>query len=181
MSKNGMNRALVALSFLAAVASTTTAQSRWIKSDAPLKIERSQPGYVRTDGYWLLLSSDPKNQIAWPTVVHLNCDRSEKTCIETYASVENGVLKVDSSEYRISRWDQNGVEADGLNEGLCDIGHRLVLDYKTNSVTLTDYPKHTSTNDLCKAVQQPNTYVLQGGKLSLNPAPEWKLGRMESK
>jgi hypothetical protein len=177
-----MHHAFVAVSLLALFSSSTSAQSLWVKSDAPLKINRSQHNdYASADGFWLLLSDDPKNQIAWPTVVHLSCDRSEKTCTEIYASVESGVLKVDSSEYKISRWDANGIEADGTNEGLCDVGHRLVLDFKTNSVVATDYPKRLSTNDLCKAVQQPNTYVLRGGKLSLSAVPEWKLGRMESK
>ena len=82
-------------------------------------------------------------------------------CTESQATVVLGELKADFVEYDISSWTEDGVVAD--NEGDCGIGHRLSLDFKSNSVTVTDYPKRYSaaTANLFK-MPVPTHYTAEG-------------------
>jgi hypothetical protein len=54
--------------------------------------------------------------------------------------------------------------ADDSDEGECGIAHRLSIDFKSNSVTITDYPKKVSNGQECKEFQDANSYALHGGK-----------------
>jgi len=81
------------------------------------------------------------------------CDESEASVVIL------GALSVDLTEFDISGWTRDGIVADGP-EGNCAIGHRLSLDFKSNSVTVTDYPKRgwAATVSLFKT-QAPMLYM----------------------
>lgn len=96
--------------------------------------------------------------------------RIKMICTESQATVVLGELKADLVEYDISSWTEDGVVAD--NEGDCGIGHRLSLDFKSNSVTVTDYPKRVLGGD-CKPFQDASSYALHGGGLILSPPAAW--------
>ena len=108
--------------------------------------------------------------MAFPIAVTISCTESNMTCRESQASVVLGLLKADLVEYDISSWTENAVVAN--NKGDCGIGHRLSLDFKSNSVTVTDYQKRVLGGD-CQPVQDANSYALHGGGLMLSPPPFW--------
>jgi hypothetical protein len=56
-----------------------------------------------------------------------------------------GALRADLLEYAITSWTEEGIVVDDTDEGACGIGHRLSLDFKSNSVTVTDYPKRVTS------------------------------------
>lgn len=82
-----------------------------------------------------------------------------------------GVLQADTEEYEISSWTDGGIEADDAGAGRCGIGHRLSIDFATNSVVVTDYPTKVDNSNpknpflSCKAIQSANSYALHGGSL----------------
>lgn len=147
--------------------------SKWTKVEIPLKVlDNENLGYTSAEGFWQSTSSNKDKQLAYPIAVKITCARSSMTCNESEASVVLlGALSVDLTEFDISSWTREGIIADG-SEGTCAIGHRLSLDFKTNSVTVTDYPKGTLGGD-CKAFQDASSYALHGGYLMLKPPPKW--------
>lgn len=152
--------------------------SKWVKAEVPLTVSHEilnrEQGYASAEGFWQSTSSSDEKQLVSPIAVKLICLRSEKRCIEADASVEFGALKPEMVEYEVSSWTDNGIVADDSDEGVCGIGHRLSLDFKTNSVTVTDYPKKVNDGQLCKPFQDANSYALHGGNLVLSPAPKWE-------
>jgi hypothetical protein len=95
----------------------------------------------------------------------IECGREEHICREYDATLFMGALAPESHEYEISSWTGGGIVADDTDEGNCGIGHRLSIDFGSNSVTVTDYPKKVVNNDSCKAFQNANSYSLHGGSL----------------
>jgi hypothetical protein len=127
------------------------------------------------DGFWQSVSSDKERQLVSPVAVKIRCDRGEKICREIDAIVDLGlVLKPDLIEYEISSWTESGITADAKGESdECGIEHRLSLDFKSNSVTVTDYPTKATSTEKCRALQGANSYALHGGQLMLYPAAQW--------
>jgi hypothetical protein len=179
-------RKIVALFALLAVAGlsyeferghTETVQAdeaaKWVKIETPLKVfDHEDTGYASAEGYWQSTSSSKDKQLAYPIAVKVTCTRSSMICHESEASVVIlGALSVDLTEFDISSWTRDGIVADGP-EGNCAIGHRLSLDFKSNSVTVTDYPKRVLGGD-CKPFQDASSYALHGGYLMLRPPPAW--------
>jgi hypothetical protein len=142
---------------------------KWKKIETPLRVF-DHNGYASTEGFWQSTSSSKDKQLAFPVAVSITCTRNKLTCTESQATVVLGFLKADLVEYVISGWTEDRVVAD--SEGNCGVGHRLSLDFKSNSVTVTDYPTKALGGD-CKAFQDANSYVLRGGGLMLSPNATW--------
>jgi hypothetical protein len=145
---------------------------KWTKTKVPLTvIHNDQPGiaYAHVEGYWVSTDPSPDKQLVGQTAVEIECTRDDHICRENDASMFMGMLKPDSEEYEISSWTNSGIEADDSGEGNCGIGHRLSIDFATNSVVVTDYPtkidngKSGPLSATCKAFQNANSYALHGG------------------
>jgi hypothetical protein len=146
---------------------------KWAKIGTPLKVfDHEDVGYASTEGFWQSTSSTKDKQLVYPIAVKITCTRASMTCDESEASVVIlGALSADLTEFDISSWTKDGIVADGP-EGNCAIGHRLSLDFNSNSVTVTDYPKRVLDGD-CMPFQDANSYALHGGYLMLRPPPTW--------
>jgi hypothetical protein len=153
------------------------ARARWTKTEIPLKVYRHEApggyGHASAEGFWQSTSLNKGRQLVFPIVVKISCERGEYTCREADAIVQLGILKSELLEYDISAWTDAGIVADDSDEGACGIAHRLSIDFKDNSVTVTDYPKKVSDNELCKGFQDANSYALHGGRLKLYPPAAW--------
>jgi len=114
--------------------------SKWTNVEVvPLHIyhePRAMPnaGIAGAEGFWQSTNSSKDKQLVFPIAVKISCTHSDKTCTESEASVVFGVLKAGLLEYAVTSWTEEGVVADDTDEGNCGIGHRLSLDFKSNSV-----------------------------------------------
>ncbi len=148
---------------------------KWTKVEIPLTVDHDDNlGLATADGFWQATSTSSHRQLISPIAVKISCDRSEKVCRESDATVFVGVLKADLLVYDVSSWNDKGVVADDGEAGKCGIAHRLSLDFKSNSVIVTDYPKRMSTDSECKGFQDANSYALHGGELVLYPPVGWE-------
>lgn len=140
------------------------------KVEIPLTVYHEGRGYARAEGFWQSTSSSEGKQLIAPIAVNIRCLRESKACTESVATVMLGVLKAELDEYDISSWTENGIIADDTDEGECAIGHRLSIDFKSSSVTVTDYPKKVDNSKLCAPFTDANSYALHGGYWVLYPA-----------
>jgi hypothetical protein len=152
--------------------------AKWTKVEIPLTVHRYEAAahdYAMTsvEGFWQSTSPRKDKQLVFPIVVKIHCDRGERICREADAAVQLGILSSDLLEYQISTWNDSGIVADDSDEGECGLGHRLSIDFKSNSVTVTDYPKKVSDSPKCKGFQDANSYALHGGQLVLYPPAPW--------
>jgi hypothetical protein len=148
--------------------------SRWTKVEVPLTVRHEdRVGLAYAQGYWQATSLSKDKQLLSPIAVKIECNKLDKSCRESEATVFLGVLQADLLEYDITSWTTNGIVADDTDEGNCGIGHRLSLDFKSNSVTVTDYPKKVTTDKNCQAFQDADSYTLRGGQLVLYPPAPW--------
>jgi hypothetical protein len=146
---------------------------KWTKTPIPLLkvLHNDQLGTANAEGYWVSTDSSPDKQLVVQTAVKIECSQSDHICRENDASMLMGFLMPDMEEYEISKWTNSGIEADDTSTGRCDIGHKLSIDFASNSVLVTDYPKKLDNNNLknpflsCKPFQNANSYVLHGGSL----------------
>jgi hypothetical protein len=140
----------------------------WIKTESPLKIFHDERiGWASAEGFWRSTDPSKDKQLVGQNAAKIVCYRGDSICRELDAQVQLGILYPDSREYPISTWTSEGIVADDTDEGACAIGHRLSVDFKSNSVLVTDYPKKVGGSDDCKVFQNANSYSLQGGKLML--------------
>lgn len=121
-------------------------------------------GFASTEGFWEAADSSKDKQLIDQIAVKISCDKHDGTCKENDASVLAGIVSPDSEDYQVTRWDVNGIIADDSDTGRCAIGHRLSMDFVTNSVTVTDYPTGKDAPVDCKAFQTTNAYALHGGE-----------------
>lgn len=149
--------------------------SKWTKVETPLVISRDDKlGYVFVQGFWQLTDASKDKQPLSPVAVKIECTHYNRTCGAFQASVsEGGVLKADFFNYYIATWTKDGIVADDFDEGPCGLGHHLSLDFKSNSVTVTDYPKNASRDKNCQSYQNLHSYALHGGQIVLHPPAPW--------
>ncbi len=108
----------------------------------PLTVSNgSSIGYVSAEGHWRPTDNAPDKQLVNKIAVKLRCEREQHVCREIDASLFMGVLTPDLTEYEISSWTDTGIVADASDDSECGIGNRLSIDFKANSVIVTDYPK----------------------------------------
>src|SRR5579863_1049221 len=145
--------------------------AKWTKTEIRLTVNHDERfGLAYAQGFWQSTSPSKDKQLLSPIAVKIECNRHDKTCKESEASVLLGsILQADLLEYEITSWTGDSIVADDTDEGDCGIGHRLSLDFKDNSVTVTDYPKKVTSGKNCKAFQDANSYALHGGQLMLYP------------
>ena len=157
--------------------------SKWTATEFPLTIYHDKSPFesASAQGFWQSTSPAKDRQLLGPIAVKISCYGDEKVCRETDASVQLGILESSTSKYDVASWTDSGIVADDSDEGECGIGHRLVLDFKSNSVTVTDYPKKMNTSPQCKAVQDANSFALRGGQLMLYPPAAWDLPERNGK
>jgi hypothetical protein len=150
-------------------------QARWAKTEIPLTVlhYESPFGHALAQGFWQSTSSSKGKQLIFPIAVTIACDREQRMCREADATVQMGILNSELVEYEIATWKSTGIVADDTDERECGTGHRLILDFKSNSVTVTDYPKKLSGSTNCKPFQDANSYALHGGQLMLYPPAPW--------
>jgi hypothetical protein len=143
----------------------------WTKTEIPLKVyDEESIGWASAEGFWKSTDSGEDKQLVGQIAAKIVCNRDEGICRESDATIFMGILSPDSHEYAISTWTRAGIVADDTDEGTCAIGHRLSIDFKNNSVIVTDYPKKMGGNEFCKAFQNANSYSLRGGQLMLYQA-----------
>lgn len=137
----------------------------WVKTEIPLNVSKIESiGLVLAEGFWQSTDKSSDKQLISPIAVKIECSRDQNVCRESDATVLVGILQPSTSEFSISTWNHDGIVTDDADEGNCAIGHRLSIDFKSNSVIVTDYPKKVSGSD-CKAFQNANSYALHGGQI----------------
>lgn len=139
-----------------------------VKTEIPLKVfDHENLGIASAEGFWVSTDVSKDKQLVSQIAVKIECNRSEKTCREYDAALFMGMLQPQSQEYEISTWNRTGIVADDSDGGSCGIGHRLSIDFASNSVTVTDYPMKTGGGTDCKAFQTANSYSLHGGIIGI--------------
>jgi hypothetical protein len=149
---------------------------KWHVTEIPLTVDHIEnpPGYesydwALTDGFWKSTSTSKDKQLVEVIAVKISCDREEKKCREADASMFLGVLDAQLTEYEVASWTKDGIVADDSDK--CN-RHTLAIDFKANSVTVTDYPLKQSRGDsVCKPLHDAYSYALHGGQLQLFPPP----------
>ncbi len=153
---------------------------RWVRMEVPLHVGHDESiGWASAEGFWQSTSSSKDMQLAYPIAAKITCDRDEKICREVDACLltfilPGGSLHADSADYTVSTWSGTGIVADDIDPSPCGIAHRLTIDFKSNSVIVTDYPTKTNVPKSCnKASQNADSYALHGGAWVVMPAPVW--------
>ena len=143
---------------------------KWTKTEDTLKVFHYDQ-IASAEGYWVSTDSSPDKQLVGQTAVKIECTQDDRVCRENDASMLMGILEPDTEEYEISSWTDRGIEADETGAGRCGIGHKLSIDFASNSVVVTDYPTKMDNSNpknpflSCKAFQNANSYALHGGSL----------------
>jgi len=140
------------------------------KAPVPLTVGHSS-SYATAEGYWQPTDKTPGNQLVSAVAVQIHCYRAEKVCWEAQASIFVGKLGPELIEYDVSSWTNSGIVADTVDDLECGVGHRLSIDFASNSVIVTDYPKKLGGKNIagmpCSAFQNATSYALQGGDILL--------------
>jgi hypothetical protein len=115
------------------------------------------------------LSDAQDKQLIAPIVVNIKCSKSVALCREVDATVAMGILQPDTTDYAISIWNAERIVAEDSDEGPCKITHRLIVDFKSKTVTLTDLPSQVDTKE-CSSYRDANSYILHGGQVMILPS-----------
>jgi hypothetical protein len=124
-------------------------------------------GSFSATGKWASTSSNPKDQIANPQEVQIDCFRARRECIEATAQYYMGNPHVDISYLSIIQWDKDGIIAVS-SAGTC-ITNKLIFNFADKSITALDTPKQLPA-DQKKAcaffgageAPPPYTFVVRG-------------------
>lgn len=125
-------------------------------------------GYMYVQGMWYATSSIKEKQLIAPIAVKISCYKGGNTCREVDATVAMGILEPDLTDYAISAWTRRHIVAEDTDEGKCKITHRLVVDFQSKTVTVTDLPSQVDTKE-CQMYRDANSYILHGGQVMLYP------------
>ena len=83
-------------------------------------------------------------------------------------------LQAKSTEKTASTWTRTGIVADNTDANPCGEASRLTIDFKSNSVVVTDYPTKVHIPEFCiNASEGADSYALHGGSWVVMPAPVW--------
>ena len=148
-------------------------QQKWYTTEIPLTVYHNKfPGYETADarGFWQPISTREEKQLVDVIAVRIECVREEGLCREADASMLLGVLEIEMSSYDITSWTGDNIVADDANE--CN-RHTLTIDFKSNSVMVTDYPLKRAGGEavLCQPLTDASSYALHGGQWQLFPPP----------
>ena len=146
-------------------------QPYWYVTDTGTKVlydgEDGKDGILLADGMWYATSSIRDKQLIAPISVKIQCGKSVGICRE-FDATAMGILQPDMTEYVVATWNSERIVAEDSEEGPCKISHRLVVDFKSKTVTLTDLPSQVG-NAECKSYRDANSYILHGGQVMLFP------------
>jgi len=147
---------------------------RWTKVEIPVMVTRDdRRGLASVQGFWQPTNPIEAKQPISPVAVTIECTRFNKTCGVFQASVSRGVLQEEPFDYYVATWTKNGIVADDFDEGVCGVHHHLLLDFNSNSVSVTHYPKNVTSKNDCQASQGASSFTLHGGQVVLNPPAPW--------
>jgi hypothetical protein len=141
-----------------------------VRSEMPLKVYHYDYRDFKTvsaEGFWVSTDASKDKQLVQQIVAKIDCNSSEKSCKEHDAELFGGLLHPELEEYKVTKWDGTGVVADDDEGGTCNLGHRLAIDFSSNSVVVTDYPLKAGGRTDCKAFQNANSYSLHGGSIGI--------------
>lgn len=141
-----------------------------VRSEMPLKVYHyDYSGFktVSAEGFWVSTDTSKDKQLVQQIAAKIDCDSSERTCKERDAELFGGLLHPESEEYKVTKWDGSGVVADDEEGGNCNLGHRLAVDFASNSIVVTDYPLKAGGGADCKVFQNANSYSLHGGSIGI--------------
>jgi hypothetical protein len=141
-----------------------------VKSEIPLKVyhyDYRSFTTASTEGFWVSTDTSKGKQLAQQIAAKIDCNRSEKTCTEHDAELFGGLLHPESESYQVTRWSDAGIVADDEGGDTCSLGHRLAIDFASNSVVVTDYPLKFDGGVNCKPFQNANSYSLHGGSIGI--------------
>jgi len=143
-----------------------------VKSPSPLRVshfEYGQYAHALAEGYWKEMDDSPGKKLISNVAVSLSCDKGERLCKESQASIFGGLVSANLVEYKISTWTADRIVADNDDDSSnrCPTGHRLTVDFKSNSVIVVDYPTTSSDKPECKAINSASSYSLQGGTIGI--------------
>jgi hypothetical protein len=143
---------------------------RLVKHSHPLDVTHTESGrnsYASTDGYWKATDGSHGKKFDSNVAVKLSCDHGELLCKESQASIFAGVIQADLVEYKVSSWTADGVvaENDDDDSSKCPLGHRLTIDFKSNSVIEVDSLKTAKPE--CEGVSRADSYTLLGGRAEI--------------
>jgi hypothetical protein len=146
------------------------AEPSWYITDTGTKVVHfdGKDDYLPIHGMWYSTSAAKEKQLIAPIVVRIGCGKTVAICREVDATVAMGILQPDVIDYVISSWSVERIDAEDSDEGPCKITHRLVVDFKSKTVTLTDLPSQVDTTE-CKMYRDANSYILHGGQVMLFP------------
>jgi len=151
-------------------------EQKWYTTGIPLRVDHDKlPGHETADaeGFWKPISTSKEKQLVDVIAVRIECVREDGVCREADASMGLfGILEVQMSTYDITSWTEGGVVSDDVDQ--CN-RHTLAINFKSNSVTVTDYPLKSAGDDsvLCKPLHDAFSYALHGGQWQLFPPPPW--------
>lgn len=142
----------------------------WYITDTGTKVVRfdfeSADGYLPIEGMWYSTSANKEKQLIAPIAVKIGCSKSVHLCREVDATIAMGILQPDTTDYEVSAWDEDHIVAEDSDEGPCKISHRLLVSFKSKTVTLTDLPSQVDTA-ACNSYRDANSYILHGGQVML--------------
>ncbi len=152
------------------VARAAEQHSAWYITDLGSKVIDIPESFggISVDGMWYATSSIRDKQLIAPIAVKIDCSRPVKICREVDATVAMGILQPETTDYAISKWNRDQLIAEDTDEGKCDITHRLVMDFQSQTVTLTDLPSQVDSAE-CRMYKDANSYILHGGQVMLYP------------
>ena len=142
----------------------------WYITDLGTKlVYPDQPnGYIYVKGMWYATNLVKEKQLIAPIAVKITCNKDRNNCQEIDATVAMGILQPDTTDYEISTWTREQIVAEDTDDGTCKITHRLVLNFQSKTVTVTDLPSQVDTKE-CKIYGDANSYILHGGQVMLYP------------
>lgn len=152
------------------VARAAEQHSAWYITDLGSKVIDIPESFggISVDGMWYATSSIRDKQLIAPIAVKIDCSRPVKICREVDATVAMEILQPETTDYAISKWNRDQLIAEDTDEGKCDITHRLVMDFQSQTVTLTDLPSQVDSAE-CRMYKDANSYILHGGQVMLYP------------
>jgi hypothetical protein len=158
---------------------TTAAAQKATKNQAVIYFEVAADSFSAT-GKWVSTSSDPKDQIAYPQEVEIDCFKGASSCVEAVAEYYMGNPHITVQYHDIIRWDKNGIVATSAS-GAC-MTNTVMVNFADQTISASDSLKSLDekTKQACSFLgagrSQSFVFVLKGSdrwnKEHWKPIPE---------
>jgi hypothetical protein len=138
----------------------TAAAQKATKSQGVIYFEVAANSFSAT-GKWVSGSSDPKDQIAYPQEVEIDCFRGNSSCVEAVAEYYMGNPHITVKYLDIIRWDKNGIVASSANAAC--MTNTIMINFGDQTISAADSLKRLDekAKDACSflGVGQSQSYV----------------------